>query len=326
MPLFRRRESHGAETRAKSAALQTDDLGRPRSLDPELVTKALFDSVLPAVGVADSKAVEEQFLGWQDSRTVYRGRRAEVEPLVLMDLRHMASEPGFKNFTIETKTVEPQKAAEVVCFMGEESRAGYLVGVPVRVWCTGDRYVISGIDESWKTPTTEPASDVELAEEALSDAYSVTVHYDLSLADAIAAGSFDEIADEYVGQSWTEWQAPDGSPLGAPTGGSAERQVLLFHVGGQFGEGPYPTTKKVLGALASAGLVAEGIRELLALGRAYPDLQREFPVYELGVVWVRPSREPLVSGLVAQYRLRRLGLSSFDNLWPPEMRILVSRA
>jgi hypothetical protein len=292
------------------------------------VTEALFGDALPAAGVADANSVEGQFLEWQDSRTVYRGTRGEVEPLVLDDLRHMSSEPGFKSFVIQT--VEPQSAAEVMCFMSEQSRAGYLVAVPIRVWCTGERYVVSGIDESWKA-SPEAASterDERLLEVALSDPYPVTVDYDLSLEATIVAGAYDGIADEYHGQAWSDWKSADGSPLERPTSGTAENELLLFHLEPYFGDGPYPTTEQILTAVANEGLVAETVDELLALGRDHPELQREFPIYELGSVWVRPGSDGsrFVAGLVADQRLRRLGLSSYLIQWPPQLRILVSRA
>lgn len=163
---------------------------------------------------------------------------------------------------------------------------------------------------------------------ALSGPFTITVDYDAALDTAIDAGNYDEVADEYHGQAWNEWKAPDGSALTVRTG-KVDRELVLLHLGEHLGEDHYPDTDEIITLLGDQGLVAATLFELLALGRTHSHLQREFPIYELGSVWVRPSSDGprYVGGLVADFRLRRLGLSSYwIDQWPPQMRMLASRA
>jgi hypothetical protein len=118
--------------------------------DPDEATRSLFEEALPAIGEQASDLVNGKYLDWMDSETVHRGDRNEVRRLVLADLQHMASEPGFKSFRVQNQGGTEIRQSQVLCFMGELSRFKGDVAVPVTAWLTEDGCVASGIDPSWK--------------------------------------------------------------------------------------------------------------------------------------------------------------------------------
>jgi hypothetical protein len=118
--------------------------------DPEEAARSLFEEAMPAMGQFPATQVYETFLEACDSETVHRGSESEVRELVLADLRHMAKEPGFKSFRVENSGGAVYRQSQVLCFMGELSRAKMDIGVPVSAWFTDDSCVASGIDPSWK--------------------------------------------------------------------------------------------------------------------------------------------------------------------------------
>lgn len=97
--------------------------------------------------------------------------------------------------------------------------------------------------------------------------HTVTVNYDLSIADMIAAGRYDQKSDEI-------------NELNFPTQGRGtnKAEITLFH----FGERVY--TDAVLAELDKHGYRPATLPELLALGADQTDLLRQFPIVALGSI------------------------------------------
>lgn len=95
--------------------------------------------------------------------------------------------------------------------------------------------------------------------------FRVTVDYGLPLAQMIASGKYD----------WTNGDiTPERFPIQGE--GKAPRELVLVHLD------KVATTDEALAELDRRGLRPAKIEELLALGAARPELQKEFPIVALG--------------------------------------------
>jgi hypothetical protein len=103
--------------------------------------------------------------------------------------------------------------------------------------------------------------------------FTLTVDCSQTLTDMIAAGKYD-----WVDKNIT----PENFPL-EPKEGIERVEVVLVHLDKML------TTDQVKVELDRKGLKPATIVELLALGAAHPDLQREFPVMALGSAWRDPD-------------------------------------
>jgi len=142
------------------------------------------------------------------------------------------------------------------------------------------------------------------------ESYPITIDYDQSLADMVAAGKYD-------------WINPDITAKHFPIKGkgTVETERVLVHLNRQ------ATTKQVEEHLAAQDLEPARIEHLLAFGAANPELQREFPIIALGSSWVRPYGFRDVPFLVRDGSERDL-LLSWDApgyLWPESCRFLALR-
>ncbi|HUC01582.1 MAG TPA: hypothetical protein VMA75_01625 [Candidatus Paceibacterota bacterium] len=98
--------------------------------------------------------------------------------------------------------------------------------------------------------------------------YLVTVNYDLSVKDAIAAGRYDWKNDDITAKNFPSKRK-----------GTADLEIILV----KFDDAM--SSEGILRELDKQGLRAAELPELLAFGEKYPDVQREFPVVALGSVW-----------------------------------------
>jgi hypothetical protein len=89
--------------------------------------------------------------------------------------------------------------------------------------------------------------------------YTVTVNYDMSIADMIKAGQYDWTNDDAIAEDF---------PVNKRESGEIELYVVHF--------GRYMTIKQLLAELNKRGLQLAELPELLALGAKHPELQRKY--------------------------------------------------
>jgi len=125
--------------------------------------------------------------------------------------------------------------------------------------------------------------------------YTLFVDYDRSLADMIKAGRYDWTNDDITVEHF---------PLNKRESGEVELHVVHF--------GCHMTTKEVLAELDKRGLRPAELPELLALGSAHPDLQRDYPLVALGSGWPDPYGDLYVPILREDDDKRNLDLGWVD--------------
>ena len=138
--------------------------------------------------------------------------------------------------------------------------------------------------------------------------YDVQVDYDLTVAKAVKAGKYD-------------WSNSDITAEHFPTKRSGKATVTLELV--HFDK--TMSSDNVLAELDAQGLRPAELRELLALGAAYPELQREFPIIELESVWQNPDGDRNVAYLFRNGSKRSLDLHWFDIGWDENCRFAAVR-
>jgi len=87
-----------------------------------------------------------------------------------------------------------------------------------------------------------------------------------------------------------------------------DREVVLFHFGKQM------TSEQVVAEMDKVGYRPGTVHEILGLGIARPDLQREFPIIALGSTCVLDGNRP-VAYLYRYADKRYLRLYWFDRDW-----------
>ncbi len=122
--------------------------------------------------------------------------------------------------------------------------------------------------------------------EVTSETYKVVVDYFLDMPEAIAAGEYDNTNPDITDEHFPPYSIPqDYEPF--------EVEIHLVHFGREV------TTAEVMAELDRLGLAPATLPELLALGAAFPDLQRKSWIAALGSRWSSPGgsvHRPLLSG------------------------------
>ncbi|MEX2209727.1 MAG: hypothetical protein WD846_02450 [Patescibacteria group bacterium] len=174
-----------------------------------------------------------------------------------------------------------------------------------------------GTDEDWHRLTRSEGAPViaQMAqamvgevESGTSESYQLTVNYDRTLVEMVEAGHYDYANDNITA---------DNFPIEGS--GSAECEGVLVHLD------RYASTTEVEAEIAKRGLRPATIEELLAFGEAYPEVQREFPVVELGSSWVDSSGDRLVAYLWSYSDGRDLRLDWYGRDWDSYDRFLAVR-
>jgi hypothetical protein len=151
----------------------------------------------------------------------------------------------------------------------------------------------------------------------VGDKLVITVNYGKQLKTLIALGSYDWVNEHYEGLTWGDWKEPDGeTPATFPSRRTVETEVTLVHLD------RYAKTSEVLAELDSRGLRPANVAELVSFGIDYPDVQREFPIVELGSLWVYPHGRHRVAYLWGDSDVRNLRLYWCDGRWFPTYRFL----
>lgn len=133
--------------------------------------------------------------------------------------------------------------------------------------------------------------------------YTVTVNYDISLERAIKPGKYD----------WVNSDINDKNFKSKESG----KKKLDIHL---FGFDRDITSKEVINILKKKGYRVATLRELLALGAAYPELQIKYYINSLGSKWRSPSGDLLVPYLGRLDSGRDLYLGWFGNDWGSRWR------
>ena len=140
------------------------------------------------------------------------------------------------------------------------------------------------------------------------DVYPITVDYGLSLEQMIATGRYDWVNSDITSEHY---------PIVGT--GTVALEGQLVHYGRNM------SSEAVLADLDQKGLRPATMAELLAFGAKYPELQRQFPIVELGSVWPYPLGDRSVGYLARVGRGRRLRLVWFADDWGASYRFLAFR-
>jgi hypothetical protein len=138
--------------------------------------------------------------------------------------------------------------------------------------------------------------------------YLVTVNYDLSVKDAIAAGKYDWKNDDITDKHFPSKRA-----------GTTDTEIILVKFDKDM------TLEDVLRELNKQRLRAAELPELLAFGEKYPDVQLEFPVVALGSVWQDSGGRRGAPFLSECGDDRGLGLAWFETIFGPHCRFAAVR-
>jgi hypothetical protein len=138
--------------------------------------------------------------------------------------------------------------------------------------------------------------------------FPVAVDYRLSPAEMVRAGRYDHVDTDVTAE---HFPVPAGDPV--------TLELLVVHFGREM------ASDEVLGELGRRGLKPAGIEHLLALGAAYPEVQRQHPVVALGSVWGRRPGESRAPYLDADTAGRGLGLGWYGADWYAPCRFAAVR-
>jgi hypothetical protein len=138
--------------------------------------------------------------------------------------------------------------------------------------------------------------------------FLVTVNYDLSVKDAIAAGKYDRKNADITDKHFPSKRK-----------GTADTEIILVKFDKDM------TSEDVLRELDKQGLRAAELPELLAFGEKYPDVQREFPIVALGSVWKASRGLRRVPYLDGDAGKRGLNLFWFVDGWSSRCRFAAVR-
>ncbi|MBI3573124.1 MAG: hypothetical protein HY092_02910 [Candidatus Kerfeldbacteria bacterium] len=164
---------------------------------------------------------------------------------------------------------------------------------------------LGGGDDQLKRIESDAALRVEIAklivgqsQNGTGNIHHVTVDRDKKLKAMIKAGRYD----------WTNSDIND-KHFPVEGSGTVEIDIELVH----YGRGM--STDAVLKDLDARGLRPAKIEELLALGAAKPELQREYPIIALGSVWQNLFGDCSCPYLYRGGSGRRLSLIRFGDGW-----------
>lgn len=133
--------------------------------------------------------------------------------------------------------------------------------------------------------------------------FSLAVNYGRSVEEGVRAGYYD-------------WVNPDITSEHFPTERQESTHIMveLIHLN------RVVSTDEAIRKLDQMGYRPIELRELQALGEQYPDLQRKFPIVELGSVWRDSDGNRYVASLDGSVSGRRLTLNWVEVDWDEDFR------
>ncbi|PIR72123.1 MAG: hypothetical protein COU42_02245 [Candidatus Nealsonbacteria bacterium CG10_big_fil_rev_8_21_14_0_10_36_24] len=136
----------------------------------------------------------------------------------------------------------------------------------------------------------------------------VIVDYSQTLAQMIKAGNYGWVNNDITQEHF---------PIAGS--GKQEEEIVLFCFGKNISSGD------AIAEMEKQGFRPARIEELLALGAAYPGLQKQFPIVALGSVWQDPVSSRLVPYLNWFSDERLLHLLWFEGGWGGDWRFAAVR-
>jgi len=156
--------------------------------------------------------------------------------------------------------------------------------------------------------------------------YKVMVDYSMSLEDMIAAGNYDEVNGTYkmflAGRSIRGVDHWENFHPQREKKGMEEVEVFLVHLD------EYLWFHLIETELERLGLKSATFVELLALGAAHPELQREFPIVSLASLQTGPGahhRPTLEKNSFNGERVLDLYFRHHNDKWQKDWRFLAVR-
>ncbi len=129
-----------------------------------------------------------------------------------------------------------------------------------------------------------------------------------SLTDRIALGKYD-----WVNSDITEEHFPMNIPV------AYDVEYKLFHFGRDI------SSENAIKEMKKEGFQPATLPELLVLGETQPELQKEFPIVALGLMWRYPYGHRHVPLLYWRNVWRKLDLDLFEHDWDGFYRFLALR-
>lgn len=148
----------------------------------------------------------------------------------------------------------------------------------------------------------------EFIAKAVRQTFKVCVDYTCNLGQMIADGNYDWV-DSDITQEYFPVQGQ----------GKQEREIVLFHFN------RVVNSDEAIKEMAQADCSPAAIEELLALGKAHPDLQRQFSIIALKSVWRNPDGYRYVPYLGRSGTERNLYLTYCDYDWDEDCRFAAVR-
>ena len=140
------------------------------------------------------------------------------------------------------------------------------------------------------------------------EVFPVQVNYDLSVCDAIEAGDYQAVNASITSENFPTSRS-----------GQADLEIYLMRFGGRM------TSEEVVDALSKKGMRPAELREFLAFGATYPEMQRKFSIVGLGSVWRDKKGYKNVPCLYMASEGRYLDLHWWDDAWYSYSRFAVLR-
>ncbi len=140
------------------------------------------------------------------------------------------------------------------------------------------------------------------------DVFPVTINYDFSLAEMVAAGKYDWANDDITAENF---------PVSGNGRHGMNLELVHFNRVMEFDDTLKELDKDRLRPAMLAGL--------LAFGAKYPDKQRGFPVVALGSVWQNCDGDCGVPVLWGDSGRRYLLLFWLEDEWDEDYRFLACR-
>lgn len=138
--------------------------------------------------------------------------------------------------------------------------------------------------------------------------YSVAVDYSQTVEELIRSGRYD-------------WVNSDITPRNFPSRekGQAQLDIFLLNFDRNI------SSEDAIKAMDAQSLRPAILEELLTLGIAFPDLQRQNSIVALGSTWRLPGGSESVPYLYGSGSLRGLSLAWFGGVWAPHWRFAAAR-
>lgn len=176
------------------------------------------------------------------------------------------------------------------------------------------RYVIQNApeDQKWKElkDLCRTKLIVPLLKMLKTETLKITARYNLSIQELKEAAKFDGYVNSDVNdRNFPEEKRPE----------EKNKEAILVCLGA------YATGDDAEAVMKHLHLRPGTVKELLSLSIDNPDKQREFPIVEVGSVWLRPSGRRHVAFLFRWHGGRHLNLAWRGSEWSEDCRFLAFR-